>query len=278
MPSTRYRSLTAIAAGALVLATLSACGSSDSKTAASTTLPSSPTSASTSPSPSADLASTTAGSSGEGSVAPPGARLTKDNLVATMVAAMRAKKTAHVVMQIGSSVEADADVSYAGATPGMKMSMSMGPTKITAILLDGVLYLQQTAGGKYVRIDKSDPAMGNLVSMMSGFSPESGITAMKGAIKQVRYVGTDTIDGDSVSRYKVAVNTSAAAAQLGSLGSSLGSAHLPKTLKYDLYVDDQHLMRRMVMTVAGQHLTIEDSAWGKPVDIQAPPASQVQTR
>jgi hypothetical protein len=47
---------------------------------------------------------------------------------------------------------------------------------------------------------------------------------------------------------------------------------------YDLYVDDQHLMRRIDMTVAKQKITMKVSHWGEPVDIAAPPASQVMSQ
>jgi hypothetical protein len=273
MRTTRSRTLAALAAGALLLGPLAACGSDnssknvDAKTASS---------ASASPSESASASAGESSSASTAGAAAPGEALTKDNLVPTMLAAMKDKKSAHMVMEIGSSVGAQADIRYAGNRTDMKMSMDMGPTKATVILVNGVMYMQQGAGGKYLKIDRSDPAMGNLLDQMSSFGPESSVSAMQGAIQEVQKTGTDTIDGTKVDKYHVVVDSSSLAKTLG--GASAGTADLPKTVAYDLYVDQDHLMRRIDMTVNKQHIVMTVSKWGEPVDITAPPASQVMTR
>lgn len=281
MLTTRSRSLSAIAAGALLVAALAGCGSNDKGDKTKDASAKSPASSSSSPSASADTGDVTgtsdasAGADATAGAAAPGERLTKDNLVPTMLAAMREKKTAHMSMKLGSSVSADADVRYASDKTEMKMSMNMGSNKVAVILVDGVVYMQQTAGGKFVKIDKDTPGMGSIVEQMSGLSPDGSITAMRGALKKVEYAGTDSVDGTTVSKYRVTADTAAIAA---TLGSAAGSADLPKTVTYTLYVDNDHLMRRIDMTVAGQSIEMVVSNWGKPVDITAPPASQIMSQ
>jgi hypothetical protein len=272
MLTNRSRTLALVAAGALLLAPLAGCGSAaqtkDTGAKAS--------SAKVSTSPSASP-STPAGASADATAgaAAPGQRLTKDNLVATMLAAMQDKKTAHMTMQIGSSIGAEADLRYSGDRTDMKMSMDMGSTKAVVIMVDRVLYLQQAAGGKYRKIDSSDPAMGSLLSGMQSFGPESSVSAMKGAVQKVERVGTDTVGGEAVDKYRVTVDSASIAK---TLGSGAAGANLPKSVTYDLYVDRNHLMRRIDMTVAKQHIDMVVSKWGEPVDIAAPPASQVVTQ
>jgi hypothetical protein len=278
MLTTRSRSLTAIAAGALVLTALAGCGSDDkAKDADAKTSASSSTSPSASASTDSDDVTGTSDSdaASDAGAAAPGERLTKDNLVATMLAAMRDKKTAHMSMKLGSSLSADADVRYSADKTEMKMSMDMGSTKAVVILVDGVVYMQQSAGGKFVKIDKGTPGMGSIVEQMSGLSPDGSIAAMKGALKKVEYVGMDTIDGTKVSKYRVTADTSAMAA---TLGGAAGSADLPKTVTYTLYVDDDHLMRRIDMTIADQDIQMIVDDWGKPVEIEAPPASEIMSQ
>jgi hypothetical protein len=274
---TRSRSLTAIAAGALLLTALAGCGSDDKSkdTGAKTSVSSSTSSQSPSASPSYGTADPSDPALGDGPAAAPGERLTTENLVATMLAAMRDKKTAHMSMKIGSSVSADADVRYSTSGTEMKMSMDMGSTKAAVILVDGVVYMQQSAGGKFVKIDKDTPGMGSIVEQMSGLSPDGSIAAMRGALKKVEYAGTDTVDGTKVTRYRVTADTSAMAA---TLGGAAGAGDLPKTVTYTLYVDHDNLMRRIDMTVADQDIQMLVSNWGKPVDIAAPPASQVMSQ
>jgi hypothetical protein len=275
---TRSRTLTAIAAGALLLAALAGCGSADkadkSKDAGAKTTVSSSESPTASPSSSTDDPSDPATAS-DGPAAAPGERLTKDNLVATMLAAMRDKKTAHMSMKIGSSVSADADVRYSTDSTEMKMSMDMGSTKASVILVDGVVYMQQAAGGKFVKIDKNTPGMGSIVEQMSGLSPDGSIAAMRGALKKVDYAGTATVDGTQVTKYRVTADTSAMTATLGGAASG---ADLPKTVTYTLYVDHDNLMRRIDMTIADQAIQMLVTNWGKPVDIAAPPASQIMSQ
>jgi hypothetical protein len=278
MLTTRSRSLTAIAAGAVLLAALAGCGSDDKAGKVKDAGAASTSSASSSPTASSSAtadASESGGAAVTGTPAAPGERLTVDNLVATMLAAMREKKTAHMVMDIGSSVGAEADLRYAGNRTDMRMSMDMGPTKAEVILVDNVMYMQQTAGGKYLKIDSSDPTMGSILKQMSSLGPESSISAMKGALKKVEYAGTDTVDGDKVTKYHVTVDT---AAMTDTLGGAAGLGDLPKTVTYDLYVDQDHLMRRIDMTVQKQHINMRVSNWGKPVEIKAPPASQVMSQ
>lgn len=279
MRTTRSRSLTALAAGALLLAPLAGCGSDDdAKDAdgkASSSASSSPTASATTEGADDDADADDADDAGAvGTPAAAGERLTKENLVATMVAAMREKKTAHMEMELGSAVGASADLRY-GANTDMKMSMTQGSMKITVVLVDGVMYMQQGAGGKYLKIDKDDPALSGLVDSMGSMSPEASISAMRGALKKVEYAGTAKVEGDEVHKYLVTADTSAVANQLG---SAPGASDLPKTLTYTMFVDDDHLMRRIDMTVSGQDIRMTVGKWGEPVDIKAPPASQVQTR
>ena len=284
MLTTRSRSLTAIAAGALVLTALAGCGSDDkAKDADARSTPSASASPTASASTGADdtassdaSESSDSSDSADGPAAAPGERLTKENLVPTMLAAMRDKKTAHMSMKLGSSISADADVRYASDKTEMKMSMDMGATKAVVILVDGVVYMQQSAGTKFTKIDKDTPGMGSIVEQMSGLSPDGSIAAMKGALKKVEYTGTDTIDGTSVSKYRVTADTSAMASTLG--GAAAGAGDLPKTVTYTLYVDKDHLMRRIDMTIAGQNIQMLVSDWGKPVEIAAPPASQIMSQ
>ena len=276
MRITRSRSLAAIASAALVLTALAGCGSSDkskdSDAKKSDTPSSSPTaSTSTSGDSTAD-----AGAAGDGQPAAPGERLNAGNLVATMLAAMREKKTAHMTMKIGSSISADADVRYSTDATEMKMSMDMGPTKAVVILVDGSVYMQQSAGSKFVKISKDTPGVGDMISQLSGLSPSSSVAAMRGSLKKVEYAGTATVQGTKVDKYRVTADTSAMAKTLG--GSTAAMGDLPKTVTYDLYVDSDHLMRRIDMTISDQSITMLVNKWGEPVDIKAPPASQIMSQ
>jgi LppX_LprAFG lipoprotein len=269
---TRTRSLAALAAGALVLTALAGCGSDDDKSKDASAKSTASASSSPSASSSAGTDGTADAAADDGPPAAPGERLTKDNLVATMLAAMRDKKTARMTMDIGSSISADADVRYTGDGTEMKMSMSMGSTKATVILVDGTVYLRQAAGAKYQKITKDTLGAGETFDQLTALSPSSSIAAMRGAVKKVEYAGTDTVDGTKVDKYHVTTDASAMAKTLGQSGST---SDLPESVTYDLYVDRDHLMRRIDMTVSDQTIKVLVSDWGKPVTIEAPAPSEV---
>jgi hypothetical protein len=272
MRITRTRTLAAIATAALALTALAGCGSDDkSKDAGPKTTVSSSSSPSASSSPSDDVTGDTSPAA-DGEAAAPGERLTAKNLVATMLAAMREKKTAHMTMELGSSISADADVRYSSDATEMKMSMEMGPTTAQVILVDGTVYMQQSAGSKFVKISKDTPGVGDMITQLTGLSPSSSVSAMRGSLKKVQYVGRATVKGTTVDKYRVTADT---AAMARTLGSTAGMGDLPKTVSYDLYVDSDHLMRRIDMKIAGQSITMLVDKWGEPVDITAPPASEV---
>ncbi|MBO9520678.1 MAG: LppX_LprAFG lipoprotein [Nocardioidaceae bacterium] len=255
----RTRSLAALAAGALLVATLAGCGGSDDKKKADEPTSTSTATATTSPTDEPAASGTSTGS--------PEANAFADKLIK----AMREKKTAHMVIDMGSSVSLNADVRYAADATDMKMRMTQGNVTLSVILVDDAMYLQQGAGGKYKKIDKSDPTFGALLSQVGNLGPEASVKAMKGAIKSVQKQGSATLDGDKVTKYRLTIDTTAMASMLGSTSTE----DLPKTLTYTMYLDDDDLLRGADMSVAGQALKLRVSKWGEPVEIKAPPASQL---
>lgn len=268
MTSTRTRLLAAIAAATLLLGA-GACGSDDKKDAK----PSSSTSTTDNgATPSGDAT----GDSDSSSDIPK--TLTKDEFADAVISAMTAKKTAHMVMDLGGTT-ANADVRFGtGATTAMHMDMQVGGQKLDMIIVDSTVYLQQGAGQKYLKVTKSTPGFGQLLEQLQNMGPDASIRAMKAGLQSVKYVGPDTVDGTEVAKYAVAVDTAKMAKASGNEAMQSQLQSLPKTVTYDVYLDADKLMRRMVMSIAGQNITMTFSKWGEPVDIHAPPASQVTTQ
>jgi hypothetical protein len=167
----------------------------------------------------------------------------------------------------------------------MTMSMSvagMGSAdeKIDMVLVDNVLYMKPPAsaggGGKYWMLDLSDadnlpPGMGDMMGQMD---PMESMEEFGDALDEVTYQGTEDVDGDSLDKYDVSVNT-ADLPQLAQMGQQMD---LPKTVDYELYLDSEGRMRQLEtdFEVMGQELDITVSLddWGQDVDITAPPKSQ----
>ena len=56
-------------------------------------------------------------------------------------------------------------------------------------------------------------------------------------------------------------------------GTPAGS--VPKELTYDLWLDENDLMRRVQYTMAGGGVTISMSDWGEPVPVKAPAKADI---
>lgn len=265
---TKHRTLAAIATSSALLLALTGCGSDDTEKSSAKT----PDSSSSSSSPSSEASSPE--SEQEAPAASDG--LTKDNFIAEMAKSMREKKTAHMEMELGSSVSATADIHYAGDATEMDMKMSMGSRSQHVIIVDGAMYMQQPGGTKFLKIDASDPAMGGLMDQMKSMGPESSVKAMEAGLQKVEDKGEETVDGEKLRHYVVTVDTAKSAEGLGSLGSEAGK--LPKELAYDMWVDGDNLMRRVELEAAGQKIVMKLSKWGEPLKIKAPAAGDVVTK
>jgi hypothetical protein len=256
---TRSRTLAAVAAGTLLLAPLSGCGADAKKNAAAGST-STPTSTATAPGENAGNYDQI-----HGTVVDP------TTFITSVIAKMQAERTAHMVINIGSSMTADAEVRYGGAT-AMRMTMTTGGQTMKALLLGGTVYVQTPPSTKYIKIDKNTPGAGAIIGSFTGLSPTQSVSALKGAIKKVLKFGTVTIGGQQLTKYALTVDTAAITKQFG---QNLTGTKLPKTVTYSMYLDSDNLLRRIEMDVSGQKVTMTVDQWGAPFTFSAPPASQI---
>jgi hypothetical protein len=259
----RIRSALATAAVLAVTAvSLTACGDTSG-------------SAGSSSSPSASSSSKAASGDTSG-------HLDKDTLVDAISTGPLKAGSAHMTMTMDGAMAltAEGDVSYQDSGPEMSMRMNMpqmGSGKMELRLVDGILYMTiptLTPAGKFLRIDpqdKSNPLTKSFGSLSDSMDPLASIAAMKTAVRDVTYVGSEKVDGVDTDRYKVTVDTAAMTKAM----KQKSVAGMPKTLTYDMWLDSDDLLRRMQFELSGQKVDMTMSKWGEPVSIQAPPAAKV---
>jgi hypothetical protein len=154
----------------------------------------------------------------------------------------------------------------------MAMKLTTGAQTLSVVVVDKTVYVQQSVGGKYMRIDKTTAGAGALFSQFTSISPDRSVAAMKGAVKKVVLVGEEKIDGEELTEYSLTVDTTKVSA---AMGSGFAASDLPKTVTYTMYVDGDDLLRQVKMEISGQKVDMKVSKWGEPVEIKAPPASQI---
>jgi hypothetical protein len=109
---------------------------------------------------------------------------------------------------------------------------------------------------------------------LTDFDPQSMIDKMSSdTFRKVTDLGSETVDGQTLEHYTVVLDTSAAGNLLGGMPSSAG---LPKTISYDIWLDDQDRMAKFEMTMKKvAHVTATYSDYGADLNITAPDPSEV---
>jgi len=193
-------------------------------------------------------------------------------------------RSAHLVIKLSgpASLTAKGDVDYSQDSPEMSMTMDMaqlGSTDIELRLVDGIIYMhipKATPAGKFLKIDPDDttnPLTKSFSSLSRQLDPMSSFRAMKSAVRSSKYVGTETVDGTSTDHYVLTVDSA-------TLFKAMGQKLLPqvsKTLTYDVWLDDDDLLRRMKSEAGGETTEMTLSDWGTSVEVSAPPASKIVT-
>lgn len=201
-------------------------------------------------------------------------------------------QTVHVSADIsasGQQATLDGDVkmgaSLADYAADITISAPAMGNGLRMVIVDEVLYMNlgPITQGKFARIDLGDTgsAMGQLMSqMMTSADPSASLKAMEDGVTSFRKVGAERIDGIDTTQYRVEVDTRKVLAALGMDDlAGMAGAQLPETASYDLWIGDDDLMRRMSFSMGDvMSMTMNLTAWGDPVDISAPPPSQVSKR
>lgn len=203
-----------------------------------------------------------------------------EELLAAMKAAVEEHESAHLEMQIAGGgqmvMDAEGDVTYEGDSTAMRLVMesSQFGSGLELRMIGSSMYLSMpplTPKGKFLEFDLDDPdnPFGELGGIAQG-DPLASFEAFDAGLEEATYLGREEVDGEEMDHYVLTVDGRAAAKAQGSPPGSV-----PRTLTYDLWLDDQDLMRRMQSTLEGGGVTVTMSDWGKPVDVEAPPAGSI---
>lgn len=262
------RSLAALALP-LLMGGLAACGSDDSAE------PTASSSSSSDSGQSSDSGSETTSGAEKGDKVDPA------DFVDDLQAGLKASTTAKMTMQVdmgGQAITADGGVDYTTTPPEMAMTMkspAFGEQAVEMRLVDKVLYMNagQMTNNKFISYDLSDPA--NLPPGMdqvtSTLDPLAAFDSFEKGVDSVVFVGDEEVDGDTLGRYEITVDTS----KIDQFKKLPTQAQLPDSVTYDLWLDDQNRMRKMTMEMASMQTEVQFSNWGESVDIAAPKASEV---
>ncbi len=205
------------------------------------------------------------------------APLSRDEIISVSYQAAMDAGSAHMAMTMkgAAAMTAEGDMTYAAGASDMQMTMAMpamGKGKIEMRYVDQLIYLQlpgMTPPGKFIAIDPKDPSspMGKSFSGLTDqMDPLSSVKSMEAAVTKADRVGESKLDGVRVDHYRVEVDTTKMMKDL----KQPNPAGMPKSLTYDMWLDEDNLLRKMSFDVSGAAVEMLLSEWGKPVDVERP--------
>ena len=198
----------------------------------------------------------------------------KASFVAALKKGAATSTSAHVTMTMdagGQKIQMLGDTKVDPGNPAMKMSMDMGSAaKIDMILVDKKIYMKGVPGlqaGKWAVLDSTSATGKQLMSSLDQADPTKMYDQFDKAVTDVKYVGQESVDGQSMDKYDLTLDTSAIDG-----ADAATKAQMPKTITYTAWLDDQDHLRRVTFDISGAKADMRMSKYGEPVDITAPAA------
>jgi len=279
----RLRRSVAAGAAALTLLAAAGCGGDEDATASDTSDSSSSASAGTSPSEDASTDAESADTESDDTEATAGEEISPDEFGDLVKKALDDATTANVSIDTsagggtGSVFSAEGQIDYESESPAAELTATIAQTgDIEMVLADNEIYLKGAMFGgsdKWVKLSLDDPNS-PLSSFGDQLDPAASLQKLVDGVQSATYVGEEDVDGDQADHYTATVDSKTLLGDLPAEAQS--SAGLPDTISYDVWFDDDGLLRKFSTDLGGagtSEATFSD--WGTDVDIEAPPASEV---
>lgn len=202
--------------------------------------------------------------------------LTQEDFAQRVSDAVTQQGSGHLTMDMGAQGEGEGDFAFEDGKASGDMTIKAGGQEMKMLFVDGKYYMQGggiAPAGKWAKIDKSTPMIGQMLDQMGNMTPDKQIELMGRATRKFEHTGSDKIDGIDVEEYQLTLDTKAVLTEMGM--GNVPATGMPKQISYTMYVDHEDLARRMEMDLQGQAFTINWSDYGKDVDIEAPPAGDI---
>lgn len=189
--------------------------------------------------------------------------------------------TMSMSMDIGSqSMSMDGKVDIAGGKPAFDMEMSLpGMGEAHMIMIDGQLFMSMpgvTQDGKFMEVPADQ--LGDIAGQLDEVDVSSTWKAWEKGATKILFIGDEDVDGESMSRFKINVDTDAVLEANGKSGpgAAEASAIIGDEIVYDVWIDGDNLMRKVSFVMQGVVTEMLADNWGESQDITAPAKDEIQ--
>lgn len=194
-----------------------------------------------------------------------------------ITAAMVASGSAEVVLR-SAAESAAGRFTTMGARTDFDISVTVpasGFSNLEMKIVNGVSYVAvpgSTAAGKFFVLPPGNTSIGGLLTSLTAIQPGSTLLKLAPAVRSIVDLGAATIGSDLTEHYVLLIDTakSNTALSTGVSPPSSVTSKLPKTIRYNLYITKDNLVRRVHISVLGKPLTVDYTHWGSAAQISAP--------
>lgn len=162
-----------------------------------------------------------------------------------------------------------------GESPEVDLAMTVpGMGELQLIVVDEAVYLGipgLTAQGEFFQVPANALTDMGMEDITDTIDFESTWDGWDAGAQTVRYVGPEDVDGEQMDHFAVVVDTAAVTEALGETATE----GMPAEVTYEVWVDEEDLMRQVSFDAGGATAAITIDNWGEEVDIQAPPPDKV---
>ena len=226
---------------------------------------------STKPDPTATASETSTSSSS--SPTNTGTPFDPDEFTTKLKTAVEENPTVHI--DVEATLEGQQGVTASGvqdlSADALDMEVDMGGQKLGYRLVDGQYYLSQPPKWVPVTEDSTNPLVKQTLDQIQLLSMRKQFDAFVAGVEKAGDKGTEEIDGVQTRHYTATVNTAKAYEQLGAERDE----GAPESLIYDVWLDENDLIRQMTFTQDGAKATLTAKDWGEPVSIDKPADSEL---
>lgn len=153
----------------------------------------------------------------------------------------------------------------------LDMEVTMGAQELGYRLVNGSYYLAQPPKWVPVPENSENPLVQQTLQQIQILSIRNLLDAFVTGLDAAGVKGQEDVDGVATTHYTASVDSRTALEELG-MDIAPGT---PESMHYDVWVDEDDLIRRLVFTQNGTTSTMTATQWGEPIRIEEPTGSQL---
>lgn len=179
------------------------------------------------------------------------------------------------------SMAMEGAVDLSGDTPQMQVDMDVpGAGTMQMVMAEGRMFMSMpgvTEEGQFIEVPEEQ--LGDAATALDDVDITSQYDDWERNATKVVFLGEDDVDGTTMRHYEITMDASGLADSAGVTGGddAAVTSAFGDEFTYEVWLDDENLMRRMVMEIEGMVTEMKADRWGEPVEIEVPSEDQLMS-